>query len=217
MRYTHRNEFFGGLVYDRISKDYFYLDQLANRIVRNPQMTLSHEEREVFDTNEEEIEELRDRFRSCGMFDNIKFLNNATRPSGLSAPIRIFFEITYRCPERCKHCYTDSSFKDPAELTFEQKRSLIDQMVEMGCFRMSIAGGEPLIDADFFPLVEYALDHGVDISFSTSGIPITDDIAQRLEALDIRTVNISLDGWNEETFGIVRGKGRLPFMERGVR
>jgi radical SAM protein with 4Fe4S-binding SPASM domain len=89
-------------------------------------------------------------------------------------------------------------------------------MASIGCFRISIAGGEPLVDEDFFPLVEYALDKNVDVSFSTSGIPITERVAKRLSEFDIRTINVSLDGWDERSFGAVRGAGRLPYVIRGV-
>jgi radical SAM protein with 4Fe4S-binding SPASM domain len=217
MRYTHRNEFFGGLVYDRVTKEYFYLDHLANRLVTDPDRPLTDHEYSSFETTINEVQELRSDFHSRGLTHALEFRNNRPLASGLSAPIRVFYEITYQCPERCQHCYTSSAMKDSAELSLTEKLSIVDQMAAIGCFRISIAGGEPLIDGDFFPLVEHALDEGIDVSFSTSAIPGTDAIARRLDRLDVRTINVSLDGWNEETYGAVRGRGRFPFVERGVR
>ncbi len=217
MRYFHRNEFFGGIVYDRVDKEYFYLDPLANRIVKEPQRALSDSELVNLGATRGEAEELRAEFESRGLLSETAFRGNKPLPHTLSAPLRIFYEITYRCPEACEHCYTSSDKKQPDELTRAEKFSLIDQMANIGCFRMSIAGGEPLVDEDFFPLVEYALERGIDISFSTSGIPITERVALRLSELDIRTINISLDGWDEASFGAVRGRNRFPLMLRGMK
>jgi radical SAM protein with 4Fe4S-binding SPASM domain len=102
------------------------------------------------------------------------------------------------------------------ELSLGEKIAMIDQIADMGCFRVSIAGGEPLADKDFFPVLEHALARGIDVSFSTNGTLITETTAKRLSELDVRTINISLDGWDDESFGEVRGYGRLKYVMRGV-
>ena len=89
-------------------------------------------------------------------------------------------------------------------------------MAAMGAFRLSIAGGEPLIEPDFFPLIEYAAKSGVDISFSTSGTVLTVDRARRLNDSNIKTVNVSIDGFDEESYGKVRGVGRFKYMLKGI-
>jgi radical SAM protein with 4Fe4S-binding SPASM domain len=216
MRHVLRNEFFGGLMYDKKQKDYYYLDHLAVRILRDPHSPLSPAELQHFDAEPEEIEEVKSELYSLDAFGDVHFRNNDIIDRMLSAPVRIFYEITYRCPESCEHCYTESAEKDENELSLAEKLVLIDQMVSMGCFRVSIAGGEPLIDPDFFPFVEYALEHDIDVSFSTNGTAITAKVAKRLAGLDIRTINVSLDGWDDESFGMVRGKGRLKFVLRGL-
>ncbi|WP_156437990.1 radical SAM/SPASM domain-containing protein [Burkholderia sp. BDU5] len=215
--FVHRREFFGGLLYDRHSKEYIYLDKLADRLLTRPDSPLSPEEYVQFNTDADEVSEIRTSMGIEGLLSSdVQFVNNAVPAASLSAPLRIFYEITERCPESCEHCYTNSDKKDPNELTMSQKLELIDQMTEMGCYRISIAGGEPLADRDFFPLVEYALARGVDVSFSTNATLITDKNAERLASLDIRTINISLDGWDDESFGAVRGRGRLKYVIRGL-
>jgi radical SAM protein with 4Fe4S-binding SPASM domain len=217
MRYVHRHEFFGGMIYDKKDKEYLHLDPLASAVLLDPTRRFTQNELQTFDADESDVDDVLADLRERNALGATHFLGNDPVPGMLSAPTRIFFEITYRCPEKCRHCYTDSGAKNEGELSQGEKLSIVDQMVEMGCFRVSIAGGEPLVDRDFFPFVEYALERGVDVSFSTSGTPITKAIASRLAALDIRTINISLDGWDEESYGIVRGRGRFKFMVRGVR
>lgn len=217
MRYVLRNEFFGGLLYDTVGKDYYFLDPLAVRLLQDPAVSLSNVELGEYDVNAGETDEILDELQTMGALNQTRVHPNKPIANTLSAPVRIFYEITYQCPEACLHCYTESDKKDENELSLEEKISLIDQMVEIGCFRISIAGGEPLMDRDFFPFIEYALEQGIDVSFSTNGTLITDRVAERLASLDIRTINISLDGWDEESFGSIRGKGRLPYVIRGVK
>ncbi len=217
MRYCIRNEFFGGLAYDRLERDYFHLDHLSMRLLKHPEKPLSAEEMRTFETDDAEIFELKEQLDAMHFKGEAEFLNNISGVGMLSAPTRIFLEITYQCPEKCAHCYTDSGKKRDNELTREEKFLIVDQMAAMGCFRLSIAGGEPLVDEDFFPVIERAIEKNIDVSFSTSGTPITERVAKRLAELDVRTINISLDGFDEASYEQVRGSGRFKYMLRGVK
>lgn len=215
-RYVQRNEFFGSIVYDREDKEYYHLDHLASSVLKNPTVEFSDGELAEFDADREDLVAVQNELLERRMLGNTLFVANKPLPGMLSAPTRVFYEITTRCPEKCSHCYTESGKQSEGELDLEEKRSIIDQMVDMGCFRISIAGGEPLVEPDFFPFVEYALEQHVDVSFSTSGTPVTEAIARRLADLDIRTINVSLDGWDEDSYRIPRGENRFKHMLRGV-
>jgi radical SAM protein with 4Fe4S-binding SPASM domain len=86
----------------------------------------------------------------------------------------------------------------------------------MGSYRISIAGGEPLISNDFFPFVQYARSKGVDVSFTTNGTLITKEIITQLNDLQIRTITISLDGANEADNDLIRGKGNFNEVLKGI-
>ncbi|HSW69760.1 MAG TPA: radical SAM protein [Gammaproteobacteria bacterium] len=217
MRFIIRNEFFGGLAYDRIERDYFHLDHLAMRILTEPKKDITASEKISFETDDKEISDITNQLNHMGLIDNSHFLGNQSREGMLSAPTRIFLEITYECPEKCAHCYTESGKRRANEMSLVEKFSIIDQMAAMGCFRLSIAGGEPLVDRDFFPVVERAIANHIDVSFSTSGTPITEKAAKKLAGLDIRTINISLDGYDQTSYEQVRGSGRYQYMLRGVQ
>lgn len=216
MRYVFRKEFFGGLLYDTSEKDYFYLDKLAARVLLQEE-PLTASEFHAFDADADDVADVSAELARLDAVGNTRFLDNQPIPDRLSAPLRIFYEITYRCPEECKHCYTESHDKRDGELSLEEKLRFVQQVADIGCFRLSIAGGEPLADRDFFPVLERALSLGIDVSFSTNGTLVTESVAKRLNQLDVRTINVSIDGWDDESFGIVRGKGRLKFVERGVK
>jgi mycofactocin radical SAM maturase len=77
----------------------------------------------------------------------------------------------------------------------------------MQVFYVNIGGGEPTVRPDFWDLVDYATAHHVGVKFSTNGIKITPDRADRLAASDYVDVQISLDGATAEVNDAVRGAG----------
>lgn len=214
-RYFLRREFFGSLLYDTVEKDYFRLDPLSTELLTGSE--LSDAFLREHEATPDEVAELRSYLEAIGAVSGTLLLADRSKPGRLSAPLRVFYDISYRCPESCVHCFTDSDKPDPRELSLAEKLAIIDQMAEMGTFRISIAGGEPLACRDLFPFIQHALARNVDVSLSTNGTLITERTAQRLASLGVRTINISIDGWDDASFGKVRGYGRLKFVTRGVQ
>ncbi|WP_084487597.1 mycofactocin radical SAM maturase [Nocardia sienata] len=127
--------------------------------------------------------------------------------SGLAAPICLTWELTYACNLSCVHCLSSSGRRDPGELSTEQCKALIDEFQRMQVFYVNIGGGEPTVRPDFWELVDYATSHQVGVKFSTNGVRITPEVAQRLAASDYVDVQISLDGADAEVNDAVRGPG----------
>ncbi|NKY56674.1 mycofactocin radical SAM maturase [Nocardia flavorosea] len=127
--------------------------------------------------------------------------------SGLAAPICLTWELTYACNLSCVHCLSSSGRRDPNELSTEQCKALIDEFQRMQVFYVNIGGGEPTVRPDFWELVDYATSHDVGVKFSTNGVRITPEVAQRLAASDYVDVQISLDGADAEVNDAVRGPG----------
>ena len=81
--------------------------------------------------DEEEVKKSKAELQEMGAFNNTKFLNNSYKDGMLSAPTRIFYDISYYCPETCDHCYTDSSSSGgDGELSLSEKYRIVDQMVD---------------------------------------------------------------------------------------
>ncbi|MEM9464302.1 MAG: mycofactocin radical SAM maturase [Actinomycetota bacterium] len=127
--------------------------------------------------------------------------------AGLDAPICLTWELTYACNLQCVHCLSSSGRRDPKELTTAECEAVIDELQRMQVFYINIGGGEPTIRKDFWHLVQYAVDHGVGVKFSTNGYGITAEVAERLAASDYVDVQISIDGTDAETNDHVRGEG----------
>jgi mycofactocin radical SAM maturase len=136
--------------------------------------------------------------------------------SGLDAPICLTWEWTYACNLACIHCLSSSGQRDPRELTTEQMKAVIDELADLQVFYINVGGGEPTVRPDFFELVEYCVDHGVGVKFSTNGVRITPDKARRLAKMDYVDIQISLDGADEATNDAVRGEGSWAMARRAM-
>jgi len=99
---------------------------------------------------------------------------------GLAAPICLTWELTYACNLACVHCLSSSGRRDPNELTTAEAMGVIDEMAALQVFYVNVGGGEPMVRADFFDLLSYAVGRKVGVKFSTNGTRISAPRAQQL-------------------------------------
>ncbi|MEM9514151.1 MAG: mycofactocin radical SAM maturase [Actinomycetota bacterium] len=126
---------------------------------------------------------------------------------GLDAPICLTWELTYACNLDCVHCLSSSGRRDPNELTTAEAKAVLDELAAMQVFYINIGGGEPMIRRDFFELIEYSINLGIGVKFSTNGAFIDAAKARRLAELEYLDIQISLDGTDAATNDHVRGAG----------
>ena len=136
--------------------------------------------------------------------------------AGLDAPICLTWELTYGCNLACVHCLSSSGRRDPRELSSVEARAVIDELRDLQVFYVNIGGGEPTIRADFYDLVDYCVDQGVGVKFSTNGSTLTPARARRLAATDYVDVQISIDGADAPTNDAVRGQGSYAAARRAM-
>jgi radical SAM protein with 4Fe4S-binding SPASM domain len=108
----------------------------------------------------------------------------------LGVPIAAHLDLTYRCNERCVHCYLDHD--DRGELTFEEIEKLLAEMAAAGVLRLTLSGGEPLLREDFFAIVRRARHLGFSVKLKSNGILIKEAEAAALRELCIEAVQISI-------------------------
>ena len=72
----------------------------------------------------------------------------------LGIPLGVQLDLTYRCNERCVHCYLDHD--DHGELTFAEITDLLDQLAQAGVFFLTISGGEIFLRPDLFDILGHA-------------------------------------------------------------
>ncbi len=66
----------------------------------------------------------------------------------LGVPLSVQLDLTYRCNERCVHCYLDH--EDHGEMTTAEIKNLLDQLAEAGVLFLTLSGGEIMLRKDFF-------------------------------------------------------------------
>ena len=103
----------------------------------------------------------------------------------------VFFELTYRCNEKCKFCYCVVDDNNQELSTAEVKR-VIDDLVKMNVFEVTFSGGDPFVRKDFFEILEYAREKELLINIFTNGLAISDDDIFRLKKLHIKSIHFSI-------------------------
>ncbi|WP_280267280.1 mycofactocin radical SAM maturase [Nocardia wallacei] len=135
---------------------------------------------------------------------------------GLTSPICLTWELTYACNLACTHCLSSSGRRDPRELSTAEAKTVIDDLQRMQVFYINIGGGEPTVRSDFWELLDYAVDHGIGVKFSTNGVRLTPERANKLAASDYVDVQISIDGATAEINDAVRGTGSFATAYRAM-
>jgi len=122
------------------------------------------------------------------------------------APLFIAWQLTNRCRARCITCCEESGpdkgWRD--ELTREEALDLARSIVEMGIPYAAFGGGEPLGVPHAWEIFEILAAGGTLLKLETEGSYIDDAAADRMAALEVQCVQISVDGATAATHERVR-------------
>jgi len=125
---------------------------------------------------------------------------------GGSRPSLVSWNITRQCNLTCAHCYRDARENpDPEELTTEEGCRLIEEIASVGFRVLILSGGEPLMRADLYHLIEKAREVGLRPVLGTNGTLITPEAARRLREAGLARAGISLDSADADYHNRLRG------------
>ncbi len=117
----------------------------------------------------------------------------------------VAWEMTRACNLACVHCRAGAcADADPEQLSYDESRSLIDGIAEVGKPILIMTGGEPLLRPDFFDLARYAVKAGLRAVLATNGVLVTPEVARDIAAVGIPRVSISIDGPTAESHDAFR-------------
>ena len=134
----------------------------------------------------------------------------------LGIPLSVQLDVTYRCNERCVHCYLDHN--DYGEMTTAEIKDLLDQLAAAGVFFLVFSGGEVFLRRDFFELLEYARSLLFSVKVKTNAVMIRENEADRLAELGLDGVQISVYSHRPEVHdGITKLPGSLKRTLAGAR
>ncbi|MEJ2101890.1 MAG: radical SAM protein, partial [Desulfobacterales bacterium] len=137
-------------------------------------------------------------------------------------PIGGSIEVTYRCNNKCVHCYNNLPLHDKEarrkELSYEEHCRILDQIAESGCLWLLFTGGEIFARKDFLDIYTYAKQKGFLVTLFTNGTLITTEIADYLMQLRPFNIEITLYGNTQKTYEQVTGvPGSFARCMRGIR
>ena len=134
----------------------------------------------------------------------------------LGVPIGAQIDLTYRCNERCIHCYLDHD--DHGEMTTREIKDVLSQMAEAGVFFLTISGGEIFMRKDFYEILEFAHAKSFCIKLKTNAILVRPDDAKRIRSLGVDSVQVSIYSHRGEVHdGITKVRGSLKRSLEGIR
>lgn len=130
---------------------------------------------------------------------------------------RISFSITNRCNLHCEYCCTDSHIKETDKLSLDDLKMIIDKIIMLKPENLCISGGEPMLRNDFFEFISYIKSvYSGKLILNTNATLINnkniDFLIQNFFAIEI-----SLDGYNEETCSDMRGFGIFEQVVKTVK
>lgn len=106
-------------------------------------------------------------------------------------PLSVQLDLTYRCNERCVHCYLDH--EDHGEMTTAEIKHLLDEMADAGVFILTLSGGEIFLRKDFFEILEYArLERQFCVKLKTNAIMIHERQAAKIRDVGVESIQISI-------------------------
>jgi organic radical activating enzyme len=120
-------------------------------------------------------------------------------------PTTVLWEITYSCPLRCHHCYSESGRRPARHLPVAGMLEIADVLISMQPRLVHIGGGEPMIVKGIIEVISRLVGGGVSVVVSTSGFGIDEDMAAVLARL-LHSIHVSIDGPNAEIHDRIRGR-----------
>lgn len=130
----------------------------------------------------------------------------------------VVWNCTQACNLKCIHCYAHADGGCAAnEMSFDEGKALIDDLATFGAPAILFSGGEPLCRPDMPDLAEYAVSKGLRAVISTNGTRIDDVVAQRLKAIGLSYVGVSLDGMRETNDNFRGVDGAFDQALEGIR
>ena len=224
-QFVGRREYFGSIFYDFERGDYIPFDWDATYIFDlSPDNTLDEIAEKIKKRiSKESFLTFIKLCQSIELFNkNNEFIGKLLPfmpvENRLSAPLRVHLQITNYCELNCRHCSQDTRDTLPNELSLKEIYKLIDEMVAIGTFELTLGGGDPFLrEKDIIKIIKYASDRGVNIFISTTGLFLGRVLAKKLTDYPIKGIRISFDGSTEKSLDYQRGKGTYRRVIRTIK
>ncbi len=136
---------------------------------------------------------------------------------GDSQVTSVMFELTYNCSEKCIHCYnpgatrndSEKSGRNREELTLNEYKRVIDELCELGLYKVCLSGGDPFSKPIIWDIIDYLWQKEIAFDIFTNGQRVFNDV-DRLLSYYPRLIGVSIYSQVEEVHDrITRVPGSL--------
>ena len=133
------------------------------------------------------------------------------RIESFAAPLMVSWQFTRVCDLACLHCCSDSwpGGRMPDELNPEEARRVAEEIAAAEVPYVLFGGGEPAGAPHFFPVAEILGRVGVYLKIETNGQRLKAPHLARLARLPVRSIQVSLDGATQQSYGRLRPAASL--------
>lgn len=152
----------------------------------------------------------------CGAYENAQYTvmqivakhfdNLAVRPKNNGGSMQMY--LTNECNMRCPHCYMFAGLKKDRELSTKEIFDIISSFRKRGGNNIVFSGWEIALRTDLYKILKYSYDLGISNEILTNDTLWSADLVQKVAPL-ITRVQISIDGYDEDTNSRIRGKGNF--------
>jgi radical SAM protein with 4Fe4S-binding SPASM domain len=144
------------------------------------------------------------------LFNLFKFyLSKNTKIKKLNyLPITMDIEPTTGCNFRCTMCQVSSPNFISKNLNYETFKKIIDDNKQL--LKIKLQGmGEPLVNNNFYNMVEYASKYSIVSEITTNGSLLNNANIKKLLGSNLSRITVSIDGASSEVFEKIRVKSNF--------
>lgn len=127
--------------------------------------------------------------------------------------------LTDNCNLRCFYCMPEEEYAFMPQQRLMQADEILQLakiFVAQGVNKIRLTGGEPLVRKDAAAIIRSLGELGVELTITTNGTRVHHFI-EDLVAAGVRSVNISLDTLQEETFTILTRRNQFRVVKDNIR
>lgn len=123
----------------------------------------------------------------------------------MNIPKEIQIEPTIHCNLDCIMCNKKARIRGSKDMTFEEFKKVLNQFPNLE--KIHLHGiGEPFLNQDFFNMLKFAKQKGINVCFNSNFTFVTKELAEKLVDLEIDEIRVSLDADNKQDYEKVRRK-----------
>ncbi|WP_031227303.1 radical SAM protein [Streptomyces roseochromogenus] len=115
--------------------------------------------------------------------------------------------MTYSCPLRCTHCYSESGRRPSRQLDHAQLLQVTDALISLRPLGIALTGGEPLLVKGLLEVAGRITRAEIPVVLYTSGWNVDRALAEELLKVFHR-IAVSLDGATAGVHNRIRGRAR---------